>query len=284
MAYGVAAHTEGHYTTASGDYSHAEGYQTKGSGSYSHAEGAFTLAKGYAAHAEGYYTTASGDYSHAEGNYTKAQGTLAHAEGDHTNAFQDYSHAEGAYSYAQGVASHAEGYQCYANGYGSHAEGNNTQAYGDYQHVMGTYNMSSDDEYAFIIGNGLNSGTRSNLAFASGSTFQITGSLSVSGSIKSSNKAITVSSNTASIDLSKSNYFTVTLGANTHISASNINPGQSVNILITTDNPSAITFSSAIHTSSAYVPTQIAGGKDLLTFVSFDNSNLYLSSYVKNFN
>jgi hypothetical protein len=90
-----------------------------------------------------------------------------------------YSHAEGSSSLALGIASHAEGYLTTASGYASHAEGFNTVASGSYQHVQGQFNISSSDQSAFIIGNGTSNNLRSNLVFASGSQFQITGSLSV---------------------------------------------------------------------------------------------------------
>jgi hypothetical protein len=66
------------------------------------------------------------------------------------------------------------------SGYFSHAEGQSTTAAsGNYQHVQGQFNISSSDQSAFIIGNGTSNNLRSNLVFASGSQFQITGSLSV---------------------------------------------------------------------------------------------------------
>jgi hypothetical protein len=66
-----------------------------------------------------------------------------------------------------------------ATGTFSHAEGWETVALGTYQHVQGQFNISSSAQSAFIIGNGTSSGSRSNLVFASGSQFQVTGSLIV---------------------------------------------------------------------------------------------------------
>jgi len=78
------------------------------------------------------------------------------------------------------------GLSCIATGSYSHAEGLGTIASGDYQHAQGAYNISSSLPSSFIIGNGTSAGNRSNLVFASGSTFQITGSLQVLGSITGS--------------------------------------------------------------------------------------------------
>ena len=123
------------------------------------------------------------DYAHSEGNSTRAIGYGAHAEGASTQAIGDASHAEGSGTQAIGVASHAEGASTQAIGEASHAEGYNTIAAGLYQHVQGQFNIESSAQSAFIIGNGTNNSNRRNLVFASGSQFQITGSLRVTGSL-----------------------------------------------------------------------------------------------------
>ena len=82
-----------------------------------------------------------------------------------------------------------------------------------------------------------------------------------------------------------SNFFTITLasGANT-INASNIQAGQTINLLATTTTGNTITFGSSIKQiiGATYSPTN-ATGKDILTFISFDSSNLYFVAS-KNFN
>ena len=190
-ALGSHSHAEGNGTTAEGEASHAEGESTTALGSYSHAEGVSTTAKGEASHAEGKSTIAEGDYSHAEGSGTTALGGSSHAEGESTTASGSYSHAEGNSTTALGSHSHAEGVSTTAEGEASHAEGESTQAIGNYshtegaytiasgsyQHVQGQYNIPSTAQSAFIIGNGISNASRSNLVFASGSQFQITGSV-----------------------------------------------------------------------------------------------------------
>ena len=64
---GIASHTEGCATKASGKYAHAEGYRSKASGFCSHSEGQDTRAYSDGAHAEGRAVVAHGTYSHAEG-------------------------------------------------------------------------------------------------------------------------------------------------------------------------------------------------------------------------
>jgi hypothetical protein len=197
QAKGYASHAEGHLTNTEANYSHAEGFGTTTSGIYSHAEGDFSEARGQFSHAEGYQyvpggiqenvpTTAEGTGSHAEGRATYAVGEGSHAEGDQTYSSGSWSHAEGINTIARGEGSHAEGRLTTSSGNYSHAEGWNTVASGTYQHVQGQFNILSSAQSAFIIGNGTSNANRRNLVFASGSIFQITGSLQVSGSITGS--------------------------------------------------------------------------------------------------
>ena len=146
---GINSHTEGSYTTASGEYSHAEGLNTTASGNYSHAEGKNTTASGFDSHAEGDDTTASANCSHAEGLNTTASGINSHTEGSYTTASNYCSHAEGLYTTASGYCSHAEGMW--------------TIAGSSNQHVQGKYNVEdSQDKYAHIVGNGTSESARSN--------------------------------------------------------------------------------------------------------------------------
>jgi hypothetical protein len=193
LSSGVGSHAEGFYSIASGNNSHAEGgyfglddeiYRGgTASGTGSHAEGAETRASGIVSHAEGFGSWAIGDYSHAEGSYTTASGDYSHAEGFATFAGAG-AHSEGENTRASGISSHTEGYYTTASGNHSHAEGLGTIASGNYSHAQGAYNIAISSPSSFIIGNGASNSSRSNLAFASGSQFQITGSLLVSGSAR----------------------------------------------------------------------------------------------------
>lgn len=237
---GIASHAEGRQVTASGNFSHAEGNRTSASGLYSHAEGTTTLAAQTAAHAEGESTQANGigshaegngaiaagSYSHAEGFSTQANGYASHAEGGATIASGIYSHAEGDTTTASGLGSHAEGSGSIASGTYSHAEGNRTVASGSYQHVQGQFNISSSAQSAFIIGNGTSNASRSNLVFASGSIFEVTGSViatqGFTGSLfGTSSWANNVTS--ASFAVSSSRAVTSSFSTNA-LTASNISP------------------------------------------------------------
>lgn len=143
--------------TVIGNDSVAEGYDTTASGYVSHAEGAGATASGHYSHAEGYNTTASANYTHAEGASTTASEIRAHAEGGGTTASGTSSHAEGSDTTASGNNSHAEGSDTTASGINSHASGKGTLALGAEQFVIGRYNVFDGGNYAFIVGNGTSS-------------------------------------------------------------------------------------------------------------------------------
>jgi hypothetical protein len=189
-AIGIGSHTEGSTTQATSDYTHAEGFSTIAMANFAHAEGQQTIARGIGSHAEGGNTLAQGMQSHAEGSFTIANAAQSHAEGAYTTSSGIFSHAEGEYTYAAGQASHAEGRLTQATADYSHAEGLGTWAGGDYQHVQGRYNLLSPFQSAFIIGNGTNDGSRSNLVYASGSFFSVTGSVGVSSTLTTSGSRV----------------------------------------------------------------------------------------------
>jgi hypothetical protein len=218
IASGSYSYAQGKETTSGGLYSHAEGNRSYTAGDYSHAEGENTGALGLSSHTEGYQTQASGDYSHAEGTQTNASGNCSHAEGESTNAHGNsshvegggtqtngtYAHAEGLYSQANGEGSHAEGYDTLASGEHSHSEGKLTVASGvgshveglgtitsaSYSHAQGKYNIDPEIEGSFVVGNGTNNSSRSNLILAYENKVEITGSLYVNGSTISSSASI----------------------------------------------------------------------------------------------
>lgn len=114
----------------------------------------------------------------------------------------------------------------------------------------------------------------------------ITGSLSVSGSmvysgsVRGEVNVLTISSQTASFDNAKGNFFTITLvsGSNTFINATNVNPGETISLLVTQPNVGfgTTTFSSNIKfpISFPYIATPLSASQDVLTFVSY-GSTLY---------
>ena len=116
-------------------------------------------------------------------------------------------------------------------------------------------------------------------------SLNISGSTIITGSVRGNVNSLSISSNTASLNLSNGNFFTLQLvsGSSTNLNPSNIKPGQTINILVNTTGSAIMTFPSSIKqiSGSLYTPTT-STSKDLLTLVSFDSSSLYLGS-IKNF-
>jgi hypothetical protein len=116
----------------------------------------------------------------------------------------------------------------------------------------------------------------------------ITGSIAITGSSNSNVVAITPASNTASIDMSKGNFFTLTIPSSsiTLIRATNIKEGQTVGIkLLQQSTTGSVRFDTPFKfwSGSAQYNTgsAITGGVDLFTFMTFDTSSLYTSA-IKN--
>ena len=132
-----------------------------------------------------------------------------------------------------------------------------------------------------IVGNG-------NMTTAvTGNTF-FNGRTIISSSLELRTEPITISSNTASLDFSEASMFELTLvsGSTTHIQPTNVSQGQTVNLLI--EQPGAgtgsVTFAPEVFqpTGSLYTPTARAGTRDILTMISFNNTQqIFVSSVVE---
>ena len=205
---GNAAHSEGAFTIASGQYSHAEGsssfalgqsshaegWRTTAVGNYSHAEGSSSFALGHGSHVEGWKTQASGTYSHAEGTATTSIGKGAHAEGFYTIASGSHSHAEGYYTIASSSYSHAEGYKTITYGQYTHAEGIFTTAWNGGSHAEGYYTKASGSwshaEGYTTCTIGLSSHTEGRRTTASGDWSHAEGYLSETGNLSAFSASI----------------------------------------------------------------------------------------------
>ena len=110
------------------------------------------------------------------------------------------------------------------------------------------------------------------------------GSLTVSGSMTGVVVSMSIASNTASMDARLSNFFHLQLasGADTYLTASNISPGQSLNLQVTQQAtsgtlsfsdqfkfPNGMPYAVSATGSGDYVVT------DLVSFVSFDSQSLF---------
>lgn len=121
-----------------------------------------------------------------------------------------------------------------------------------------------------------------NLATTGSVTF--TGNQIVTGSTRGNVTALTITSNTASMDLSVGNFFTLQLvsGSNTHINPSSILPGQTSILTLYTTGSATVSFPNSVKqpSGSTYTPTT-SSGVDILTLASVDSSTLYVVA-VKN--
>jgi hypothetical protein len=95
------------------------------------------------------------------------------------------------------------------------------------------------------------------------------------GSARANVVSLSITSNTASMDLSLGNYFTLTLvnTATTHISASNVQPGQSATLVITTGTNSSASLAPTMlqPSGSAYSASLGSSKLDVLSIVSVAN-------------
>jgi len=116
---------------------------------------------------------------------------------------------------------------------------------------------------------------------------QISGSLGVTGSMSGYVNSLSIASNTASVDFTDGNMFTLTLAssAETHINPTNIKAGQTINIQITQPSTSgSVTFAPSVLFAGGadYQATATGSAIDLLTLVSLDGTNV-LATSIKNF-
>jgi hypothetical protein len=131
---------------------------------------------------------------------------------------------------------------------------------------------------SYALNSNLLDGLDSTVFATTGSnTFKAT--QTISGSVVNEVRALSVSSNTASLDLSTGNFFTLTLtnGATTHVSASNAQRGQTVQLQITQPaGVGGVSFSSAFTfpSGSSYTAFASASAVDVLSFISFNGTTL----------
>lgn len=121
-------------------------------------------------------------------------------------------------------------------------------------------------------------------ALKSVGTTILTGSIQITGSALGNVVPLTISSQTASMDLSKGNFFTLTLasGSITHLTTTNIAQGQTINLLVSQPNNAtgSLTYNSTIKfpAGNGYIATPFSSSKDIITFITFDNSTIYGTS------
>jgi hypothetical protein len=108
----------------------------------------------------------------------------------------------------------------------------------------------------------------------------------VTGSVVGNLVPLTITSNTASMDLSQGNFFSLTLasGSTTRLAATNIVQGQTINLLLTQPSTTgSLTFTPSFKFSGgvAVSASAVASAQDILTFVTFDTTSVY-TAIIKN--
>ena len=149
---------------------------------------------------------------------------------------------------------------------------------------LGRYNginngLDDSQNIVFAVGTGTGTSTRrTGMWIDSGSNAVISGSLTVSGSVQGNVVSTSISSNTASLDMSLGTFFELTLPTGTtHITATNIKPGYTANVYINSVSNSYVSFPSNFKQPSgfSYSPT-IGTGLDILSLTTKDSTNVYV--------
>ena len=104
--------------------------------------------------------------------------------------------------------------------------------------------------------------------------------LTITGSVSSNVVSASIVTNTASIDFSFGNFYTSLASGSTNYYITNPQRGQTVNLLLTTVGTATASFSPNVKqvSGSNYTPTSGSGKSDVLTFISFDGTTVYLAS------
>lgn len=109
----------------------------------------------------------------------------------------------------------------------------------------------------------------------------VTGSLIITGSVSTLPVALSVTSNTASVDFSKGSMFTLTIpsSAITYITASNLLPGQTANIVLTQQaTTGSVRFESTLFkfpSGSINTGSAVASAVDMVSVASVNTTTLY---------
>ena len=100
------------------------------------------------------------------------------------------------------------------------------------------------------------------------------GSLTITGSAYGNVSASVITSQTASIDLSVANYFTLTLSGSTNINVTNPQPGVTATLVINTSTNASASFSSNVkQPSGSFYAASPSGNIDIISFIQIQVIN-----------
>jgi hypothetical protein len=124
-------------------------------------------------------------------------------------------------------------------------------------------------------------------SYATTGSNRFSGSQIITGSVSGNSTALTIAAGATTMDMSKGNFFTLTLQASstTTLSVSNVSKGQTVNLLVTQASPTtgSLLLSGIKQPQyNFYTASTTAGAQDIITFVTFDSPSVVYATSVKN--
>lgn len=143
-------------------------------------------------------------------------------------------------------------------------------------------NQNNQGAFTQISFQGNDNYTDGTITFHKPSSFKE--SVTTTGSVYGNVMPLTITSNTASMNLTGSNFFTLNLvsGSSTRLVATNVKPGQTINLLVSQPaiGTGTLTYGSQFKFApgNQYTASAASGSKDILTFITFDNSSVYASA------
>lgn len=144
---------------------------------------------------------------------------------------------------------------------------------------------SISSSYAATASLLLGSVTSASFATTANSVNALSQSLVITGSFNGLVVSQSIASSTSSFNFGTANFFTSLVTGSTFFNITNPKPGETVNVLLTTQGAGQATasFSSNVKqvSGSSYLPTAGSNKKDILTFISFDGTDVYLAN-IKN--
>ena len=158
-----------------------------------------------------------------------------------------------------------------------------TGSMNSYTSSMNSYTSSNDTKWT-TLQNVTSSLIAKTGSYATTGSNSFTGSQRITGSVYGNIVPLTYTGQTASMDMSKGNFFTLNVSGSTYISASNINLGQTANLLLTQTAASGnVLFSTQfkLPAGAAFSSSLVSGSQDMITLIAFTTSSLY-TAYIKN--
>jgi len=150
--------------------------------------------------------------------------------------------------------------------------------------ILGSEITALSASYASTAQTLLGSVTSASFASTASSVNPLNQNVVLTGSLRGQVSALSISSNTASVNMSTNNFFTLNLvnGANTFINPTNLNPGQTVNIRVNQGSlgTGTVSFPSFVDQASVslYTGSAVSNAIDIVTMITFDSSLVFMSS------